>query len=59
MPAVEVIFYQDAQGKLPRLIEWLDALSPKPRVKCLVRLKPLEDFEKEAAIQLTSFAVCV
>jgi phage-related protein len=47
MPAVEVIFYQDAQGKMPRLIEWLDALSPKARVKCLVRLKRLEDLGHE------------
>jgi len=47
MPAVEVIFYQDAQGKTPRLIEWLDALSPKARVKCLVRLKRLEDLGHE------------
>ena len=73
MPAVEVIFYQDAQGKIPPLVEWLDTLSPKARVKCLVRLKRLEDLghelrrpeadflrdEKEAAIQLASFAVCV
>jgi hypothetical protein len=29
MPTVEVIFYQDAQGKMPRLIEWLDALPRK------------------------------
>jgi DNA-binding XRE family transcriptional regulator len=47
MPAVEVIFYQDAEGKMPRLIEWLDALSPKARVKCLVRLKRLEDLGHE------------
>jgi hypothetical protein len=47
MPAVEVIFYQDAQGKMPRLIEWLDALSPKARIKCLVRLKRLEDLRHE------------
>ena len=43
MPAVEVIFYQHAPGKTPPLIEWLDALSPKARVKCLARLKRLED----------------
>ena len=47
MPAVEVIFYQDAQGKTPPLMEWLDTLSPKARVKCLVRLKRLEDLGHE------------
>jgi phage-related protein len=43
MPAVEVILYQDAPGKAPLLIEWLDGLSPKARLKCLARLKRLED----------------
>jgi phage-related protein len=47
MPGVEVIFHQDAPGKRPRLIEWLDTLSPKARVKCLVRLKRLEDLGHE------------
>ena len=47
MPAVEVILYQDAQGKTPLLIEWLDVLSEKARLKCLVRLKRLEDLGHE------------
>jgi len=47
MPAVELIFYQDAPGVTPPLLEWLDDLSPKARVKCLVRLKRLEDLGRE------------
>lgn len=47
MPAVEVILYQDAQGRTPLLIEWLDVLSEKARLKCLVRLKRLEDLGHE------------
>ena len=47
MPAVEVIFYQDTPGERPPLLEWLDGLSPKARVKCLVRLKRLEDLGHE------------
>lgn len=47
MPTAEVIFYQDAQGETPPLWESLDGLSPKARVKCLVRLKRLEDLGHE------------
>ena len=47
MPAVESIFYQDVKGKTPPLIEWLDGLSPRARVKCPVRLKRLEDLGHE------------
>ena len=47
MPAVQVVFYQDAQDETPPLLEWLDGLSPKARVKCLVRLKRLEDLGHE------------
>ena len=47
MPAVEVIFFQEAEGKTPPLVEWLDGLPEKARLKCLVRLKRLEDLGHE------------
>jgi phage-related protein len=47
MPAVEVIFFQEAEGKTAPLIEWLDGLPQKGRLKCLVRLKRLEDLGHE------------
>jgi phage-related protein len=47
VPTVDVLFFQEAEGKTPPLIEWLDVLPPKARVKCLVRLKRLEDFGHE------------
>ena len=47
MPAVEVVFFQDAPGKVPPLIDWLDGLSAKARLKCLVRLKRLEELGHE------------
>lgn len=47
MPTVEVIFFQEAEGKTPPLIEWLDDLPQKARIKCLARLKRLEDLGHE------------
>jgi len=47
MPAVEVISYREAETKAPPLIEWLDELPDKARLKCLVRLKRLEDVGHE------------
>jgi phage-related protein len=47
MPTVEVIFLQEAEGKTPPLVEWLDGLPEKARLKCLVRLKRLEDLGHE------------
>ena len=47
MAAVELILYRDSEGKTPLLIEWLDGLSSKARLKCLVRLKRLEDLGHE------------
>lgn len=47
MPRAEVIFFQEAAGKNPPLIEWLDGLPQKARIKCLVRLKRLEDLGHE------------
>lgn len=46
MPAIDLIFFQEANGKTP-LIEWLDGLPQKARIKCLVRLKRLEDLGHE------------
>ena len=43
MPTFEVIFFQETESKTPPLIEWLDGLPKKARLKCLVRLKRLED----------------
>jgi phage-related protein len=47
MPTVEVIFFQEGEGKTSPLVEWLDALPQKARLKCLVRLKRLEDLGHE------------
>lgn len=47
MPTVEVIFFQEAEGRTPPFIEWLDSLPKKACVKCLVRLKRLEDLGHE------------
>jgi phage-related protein len=47
MPTVEVVFFQEVEGKTPPLVEWLDGLSQKARLKCLVRLKRLEDLGHE------------
>lgn len=43
MASIEVIFFQEAASKAPPLIEWLDELPPKAQLKCLARLKRLED----------------
>lgn len=47
MPVVEVIFFREAESKAPPMIEWLDGLPEKARLKCLVRLKRLEDLGHE------------
>ncbi len=47
MPTVEVILFQEAPGKTPPIIQWLDSLSEKARLKCLVRLKRLEEIGHE------------
>jgi len=47
MPTVEVNFFQEAEGKTQPLVEWLDGLPQKARLKCLVRLKRLEDLGHE------------
>jgi phage-related protein len=47
MPTVEVIFFREAEGKTPPLIEWLDGLPDKARLKCFVRLTRLQDLGHE------------
>jgi phage-related protein len=47
MLTVEVIFFQEAESRTPPIIEWLDGLPAKGRLKCLVRLKRLEDLGHE------------
>jgi phage-related protein len=47
LPVTQVIFFQEAEGKTPPLIGWLDSLPQKARLKCLARLKRLEDLGHE------------
>jgi phage-related protein len=37
----EIIFFRDAHGRVP-LLDWLDSLPDKARLKCLARLQRLE-----------------
>src|SRR5262249_28674185 len=46
MPNTDVIFYMEADGAVP-VIEWLDELPEKVQVKCLARLKRLENLGHE------------
>jgi len=41
LPATQVIFYRDEAGRVP-LLDWLDGLPDKARLKCLARLQRLE-----------------
>ncbi|OFW11089.1 MAG: hypothetical protein A3H27_01330 [Acidobacteria bacterium RIFCSPLOWO2_02_FULL_59_13] len=41
MPPTQIIFYRDEQGRVP-LLDWLDSLPDKARLKCLARLQRLE-----------------
>lgn len=41
MPPTEIIFYRDEDGQVP-LLDWLDGLPAKARLKCLARLQRLE-----------------
>ncbi|MEK7409106.1 MAG: type II toxin-antitoxin system RelE/ParE family toxin [Acidobacteriota bacterium] len=41
MRPAEVVFYQDEDGRVP-LLEWLDRLPDRARLKCLARLQRLE-----------------
>jgi len=46
LPPTVVVFYQEEDGAVP-LLEWLDRLHAKAQVKCLARLKRLEDLGHE------------
>lgn len=41
MPPTQIIFYRDEDGRIP-LLDWLDGLLGKARLKCLARLQRLE-----------------
>lgn len=41
MPPTPIIFYREEHGRVP-LLEWLDGLPDKARLKCLARLQRLE-----------------
>ena len=40
MPTTRVVFYRDAQGKVP-VLEWLDTLPESVRDKCVVKIERL------------------
>ncbi len=47
MPAIEVIFFQEREGEAPPLVKFLEELPSKAQLKCLARLKRLEDLGHE------------
>jgi phage-related protein len=46
MPATNVIFYKEEDESVP-ILDWLDAVPEKAQVKCLARLKRLEELGHE------------
>jgi phage-related protein len=46
MPRTEVVFFAEEDGSVP-IIDWLDGIPEKVRLKCLARLKRLEDLGHE------------
>ncbi|MFI5458562.1 MAG: type II toxin-antitoxin system RelE/ParE family toxin [Isosphaerales bacterium] len=46
VPRTEVVFYVEENGTVP-VIEWLDGLPEKAQVKCLARVKRLEELGHE------------
>lgn len=46
MPPKPIIFYRDEDGRVP-LLDWLDGLPDKARLKCLARLQRLETLGHE------------
>src|SRR6266498_621782 len=46
MPKTEVVFYVEEDGSVP-IIEWFDDLTEKVQVKCLARVKRLEELGHE------------
>lgn len=46
MPPTEVIFYREEDGRIP-ILDWLDGLPERARLKCLARLHRLEQLGHE------------
>jgi phage-related protein len=46
MPRTDVVFYRDDDGSVP-VLEWIDGLVPKARLKILVRLERLRELGHE------------
>ena len=46
MPATRVVFFTEDDGTVP-IVEWLDALVAKAQIKCVAKLKRLEDMGHE------------
>jgi hypothetical protein len=46
MPKTRVVFFQDEDGTVP-ILDWLDEIPGKAQIKCLARLKRLEQLGHE------------
>lgn len=46
MPETQVIFYQETDGTVP-VLNWLDALVPRARAKCIVKIERLRELGHE------------
>jgi hypothetical protein len=46
MPETRVVFFTEDDGTIP-IVEWLDSLVSKAPIKCLAKLKRLEDLGHE------------
>ena len=42
MPKIEVVFFQESDSSVP-VLEWIRSLIPKARIKCLARIKRLNE----------------
>ena len=46
MPEIRTVFFREADGTVP-LLEWLEKLGPKAKVKCRLRLERLKQLGHE------------
>ena len=46
MPRQKLVLYRETAGRIP-MLEWLDSLKTKARIKCLVRLARLSELGHE------------
>ncbi len=46
MPKTQVIFFTEDNGSVP-IVDWLDGLFSKAQIKCLAKLKRLEELGNE------------